>query len=170
MLGIVVPGVAHELDGEVPEHDRPFWDWEFCSFHSADWWRRHWAKTGLVQVERSERLEDGWRFCATGISPAAEARHDERREGRLSEAKMLEIDNGRTFGFVRTIAKSVSVELARVFNLCISAPQNARVENPCYDGAHARFHFLSCRSIDRRVFSIGRRLHAGGVLLAGLSP
>ncbi len=105
VLGIVVPGVAHELNGEVPEHARPFWDWEFCSFHSAGWWRRHWEKTGLVTVERSDWLEEGWTFWRDWNLICAEACDGERRDGRLSEAKMLEIDNGRTFGFVRTIAR-----------------------------------------------------------------
>jgi cyclopropane fatty-acyl-phospholipid synthase-like methyltransferase len=105
VLGIVVPGVVHELNGEVPEHARAFWDWEFCSFHSADWWRRHWAKTGLVQVERSDGLEDGWKFWRDWNVTCAEVYEGERREGCLNEAKMLKIDNGRTFGFVRTTGR-----------------------------------------------------------------
>lgn len=104
VLGIAVPGVARELD-EVPEHAGPFWDWEFCSFHSAEWWRRHWFKTGLVTVERSDWLEDGWKFWRGWNLTCAERSEGSRREGQLNEAKMLEIDDGRTFGFVRTIAK-----------------------------------------------------------------
>jgi hypothetical protein len=35
----------------VPEQLRPYWEWEFCSFHSPAWWRRHWEKTGQVTRE-----------------------------------------------------------------------------------------------------------------------
>jgi SAM-dependent methyltransferase len=109
VLGIVVPAVTNELT-EVPAHVRPYWDWEFCSFHSAQWWRRHWAKTGLVQVEQSDWLEDGWRFWRDWMHTCAAAYEGDRRAGCLREAEMLEVDAGRTFGFVRTIARNKSGE------------------------------------------------------------
>jgi cyclopropane fatty-acyl-phospholipid synthase-like methyltransferase len=32
-LGIVCPGLAHEIE-TIPENIRPFWEWDFCCFHS----------------------------------------------------------------------------------------------------------------------------------------
>jgi SAM-dependent methyltransferase len=104
VLGIVVPGVKDEL-AEVPDHVRPYWEWEFCSFHSAEWWRRHWDKTGLVKLEQSEWLDDGWRFWRDWMLTCAEVRKGQKEPGWRREAEMLEIDNGCTFGFVRTIAR-----------------------------------------------------------------
>ncbi len=60
-IGIVVPGLAEELEDLPPRHLEPYWQWDFCSFHSPAWWRRHWAKTGLVTVEVADRLPAGWR-------------------------------------------------------------------------------------------------------------
>jgi cyclopropane fatty-acyl-phospholipid synthase-like methyltransferase len=40
-LCIVVPGLVHELEDGPPELLRPYWEWEFSSFHSPSWWRRH---------------------------------------------------------------------------------------------------------------------------------
>ena len=29
--------------------------------HSAEWWRRHWERTGIVAVEGADTMPDGWR-------------------------------------------------------------------------------------------------------------
>ena len=36
-LCIVVPGLTRELPEGPPEPLRPYWEWEFGSFLSADW-------------------------------------------------------------------------------------------------------------------------------------
>ncbi|MFW9968110.1 MAG: SAM-dependent methyltransferase [Candidatus Thorarchaeota archaeon] len=55
-IGSVVPSFYHEFDGRIPEnlpeHLQQYW--ESCmlyTWHSAEWWRRHWLKTQLVEVE-----------------------------------------------------------------------------------------------------------------------
>src|SRR4030043_662440 len=55
-LGIVIPGLARDFDGPVPEHlTRPhqdrgvFWVDECWCFHTAAWWRNLWeGKVGLL--------------------------------------------------------------------------------------------------------------------------
>jgi len=94
-LGIAVPMVTAELT-EPPEHLRRFWEWDFWSFHSADWWRHHWAKTGLVDVQVAEPIPDSWRHwllwdevsLQTGTSPLPD------RAEQVIE--MIRIDAGRT--------------------------------------------------------------------------
>lgn len=49
LLGLVVPGLAVEFTGEVPSHLAPYWERDFWSFHSPDWWSSHWARTGPVE-------------------------------------------------------------------------------------------------------------------------
>lgn len=102
-LGIVVPGVSHEIDGP-PEHLKPWWEWAFCSFHSPAWWRRHWEKTGLLAVESADWMPDGhalwleWnRFTAPLMG----------KRGPLAsrEADMLDADRDKLLGFVRVIAR-----------------------------------------------------------------
>jgi SAM-dependent methyltransferase len=102
-LGIVVPGVAHEIDGP-PDHLKPWWDWEFCSFHASAWWRRHWEKTGLLAVESADWMPDGrelWREWNRLTAPLM----GERGALASREADMLDADRDGLLGFVRVVAR-----------------------------------------------------------------
>ncbi len=106
LLGVVVPGVTTELD-TVPEHLAPFWDPGFWSFHSPDWWRRHWERSGRVEVESAELLEDGWQDWALWNEVCAEVNDtDLAREMGGREAQMVRLDAGRTLGFIRIVARA----------------------------------------------------------------
>ena len=68
-IGIVVPGLAQPIEGVVPDHlarrqrsGGIFWGSDCWSFHTADWWRQHWTRTGLVDVEVAEAMPEGWRL------------------------------------------------------------------------------------------------------------
>ncbi len=99
-IGMVVPGLAEELETLPPSHLAPYWNWGFCAFHSAAWWRRHWEKTGLVTVEVADRLADGWRDWLVWNEAC------DRESGTPGEeAQMLRTDAGRTLGFTRVIAR-----------------------------------------------------------------
>ena len=51
-IGIVVPGLVQEWPSADPaEHLQPHWSRDCSSFHSPDWWRRHWERSGLMTVE-----------------------------------------------------------------------------------------------------------------------
>jgi cyclopropane fatty-acyl-phospholipid synthase-like methyltransferase len=100
-FGIVVPGLVHELGEEgVPAELKPYWEWDFCSFHSPQWWQRHWEKTPGVTVEQADLLPDGWKHWLFWQAYCKE------RGGRYSdeEAAMLGVDAGRTLGFARVLA------------------------------------------------------------------
>jgi cyclopropane fatty-acyl-phospholipid synthase-like methyltransferase len=106
VLGIVVPGVRQEVV-EVPEWLAPYWQWDFCSFHSPGWWRRHWEKTGKVRVERADLLEDGWRDWLRFEEVTVDVLTDWRAEAGAREAEMLRVDDGRMLGFSRVVAKKI---------------------------------------------------------------
>ena len=107
-LAIVVPGLMREFDDGPPAHllkaqdnGKVFWEPDCWSFHSADWWRRHWQRSGLVEVMLSDTLEDGWRHWA---------RHERAVEASgyaafPSDAQAIEEDQGQHLGFVRVIAE-----------------------------------------------------------------
>ena len=107
-IGIVVPGLVREFEGGVPEHlTRPradgssFWSPGCWCFHTADWWRRHWEKTGLVELEVADVLLDGWRDWLQYEKACDEA-------GTLIfpfEEETLEEDAGRYLAFVRVVAR-----------------------------------------------------------------
>src|SRR5262249_42533425 len=58
-IGIVSPGLTREFTGDVPEHLTAWWSPELWTLHSADWWHRHWVKTGLVDVTHSFSPDSG---------------------------------------------------------------------------------------------------------------
>ena len=103
-IGIVVPGFMREVEGDrAPEHltRDGFWDPAECfSFHTVVWWRRHWARSGCVDVELADTLPDGWRQWLK----FDEAR--DRAQGRASDdVPMLRADRGRYIGLVRVVAR-----------------------------------------------------------------
>jgi SAM-dependent methyltransferase len=103
-LGIVVPTMAAELGEEVPAHLRPYWDWEFCSFHTPAWWRHHWTKSGWVEVETADAMEGGASLWLQWADACAEKGPAPWKEAMAKEAEMLRIDAGATFGFARVVA------------------------------------------------------------------
>lgn len=109
-IGIVVPGLMREFEGgTVPEHltrrqpngDR-FWDPAECfSFHTVDWWRRHWEQTELVDMERADTQPDGWRDWLQFEKAKAASGYNRH----LDEPATLEADRGKYLGFVRLLAR-----------------------------------------------------------------
>ena len=109
-IGIVVPALTRDFNGQVPEHlTRPrsdgsvFWSPGCWCFHTAAWWRRHWGKTGLVDVDIADVQPDGWRDWLRYEQACDEA-------GTLlfpSEAETLAEDAGRYLALVRAVARRV---------------------------------------------------------------
>ena len=100
-IGVVIPGFMRELEGPLPEHLKPFWAQECWSWHTPEWWRQHWARTDLVDIERVDTMRDG---CQTWLQwdqaiVAAGKNHFP------SDAKVLEEDAGRFIGLVRMVAR-----------------------------------------------------------------
>jgi len=61
-VGIIVPGTLRDFTDEVPGNLLPSWDPGYYSWHTVDWWARHWVRTGQVDVLESKALEDGHRI------------------------------------------------------------------------------------------------------------
>lgn len=111
-LGIVVPGLAAEFDGDPPSHLAAHWrkHFDFWSFHSPDWWRRHWVKTGLVEVETADLLPDGWRHWVNWDEASLELGYvPEQFAAELPEwIEAMRTDAGRNLGFTRVAARRVA--------------------------------------------------------------
>jgi cyclopropane fatty-acyl-phospholipid synthase-like methyltransferase len=107
LLGIVVPALAAELnDDQVPEHLQPYWAPDFWTFHSARWWRQLWSRSGQVDVELADFLDDGWQDWALWDETCAQLSENEfviENAGR--EAQMVRLDAGRNLGFARIVAR-----------------------------------------------------------------
>ena len=100
-LGIIVPGLVEELSGPVPEHLAPYWVWDFCSFHSPAWWRRHWEKSEQVEVELADMTADGWKHWLHWNEVCL--RQADREDS--DENRMLRADAGQHLGLTRVVAR-----------------------------------------------------------------
>jgi hypothetical protein len=97
-IGFAQSGIMNEIDGAIPEHLQAWWaqDTPWC-FHSPAWWRRHWGRTGIVDVEVADSLADGWKFWRDWLRLIAPA--------NTTELQMLEADAGRNIGYVRVVGR-----------------------------------------------------------------
>jgi SAM-dependent methyltransferase len=98
LIGMAGAGVMSELEPPIPAYLQHWWqtDQPWC-LHSADWWRRHWARTGIVDVEVADAMPDGWRFWRDWLALAA--------PGNTGELAVLDADAGRYMGYVRAIGR-----------------------------------------------------------------
>jgi SAM-dependent methyltransferase len=96
-IGVAGAGLTNEFDGPVPEHLRDWWAPELAGLHSPDWWKRHWERSGVVDVELSDPMPDGWRLWRDWHRLVA--------PDNATEIKALEADAGRHLGYVRTVAR-----------------------------------------------------------------
>lgn len=108
-IGVVVPALREELEGvELPQHLAAFGDPGFWAFHTADWWRRNWTRTGVVEVETADWLADGWRDWLLWSEVCAEESPEEfHRDMARRSAEMLGTDEGRHLGFVRVTGRRI---------------------------------------------------------------
>ena len=91
-IGMVVPGFARDIDGQLPEHLRPFWAQECWSWHPVAWWRQHWARTGLVEVECADNMPDAYEVW--------------RRHEKGKDLEVVQADQGRYMSFMRMVGRT----------------------------------------------------------------
>lgn len=98
-LGIAGAGLVREFDGELPEHLREWWTAErdLCCLHSAEWWRRHWDRAGILDLERADTLPGGWRFWL--------AWHQAIAPENSVEIAAIAADQGRNLGYARAVGR-----------------------------------------------------------------
>ena len=86
-----------ELSGSVPEHLCDWWEPGLWCLHSAAWWKRHWERSGIVEVEVADHLPDGgqvWLDWQKKVCPE-----------NTTEIEALEADAGRYLGYARVIGR-----------------------------------------------------------------
>ena len=96
-IGIAGAGLMREIDGAVPDHLRAWWTQDLWCLHSAAWWRRHWERTGIVDIEVADTMPDGWQRWLDWhrvVAPDNE-----------TEITAVEADRGRYLGYVRVVGR-----------------------------------------------------------------
>lgn len=97
LVGIAGAGLMREIEGLVPEHLREWWTQDLWALHSAAWLRRHWERTGIMNIELADTMPEGWQRWLDWhrvVAPDNEA-----------EIKALEADRGSYLGYIRLVGR-----------------------------------------------------------------
>jgi cyclopropane fatty-acyl-phospholipid synthase-like methyltransferase len=96
-LAIAGAGLMREIEAAPPDHLREWWTPDLWCLHSAEWWRRHWERTGIVRIEVADTMPDGWQLWLDwhrAVAPDNEV-----------EIRALEADRGSYLGYVRVVGR-----------------------------------------------------------------
>jgi SAM-dependent methyltransferase len=96
-VGIAGAGLMHEMDGPIPQHLREWWTADLCCLHSADWWSRHWSRSGAVEVELADSMRDGWKLWLEWQKVIA--------PDNQVEIAAIQADRGKNLGYIRALAR-----------------------------------------------------------------
>lgn len=96
-IGIAGAGLVQEMTPGVPDYLKAWWTPDLACLHSAEWWRAHWIRSGVVDVLSSDTLPDGWKLWRQWVSTIAPA--------NMVELQALDDDAGRTLGYVRAVCR-----------------------------------------------------------------
>jgi hypothetical protein len=97
VVGIAGSGLLREVEGPVPEPLRQWWTPEMGCFHSAAWWRRHWERTGFMDIQVADTMAEGWQLWRDWQKVIA--------PDNVVEIAALEADRGQTIGYVRLVGR-----------------------------------------------------------------
>ena len=73
------------------------WEPSLARLHSPAWWRRHGARSGILDVEVADTMSDGWRRWLDwqhAVSP-----------DNTTEIDVIGTDAGRHLGYVRAVGR-----------------------------------------------------------------
>jgi cyclopropane fatty-acyl-phospholipid synthase-like methyltransferase len=90
-------GLMREIEGSVPEHLRAWWTPDLWCLHSAGWWRQHWERTGIMEIDLADTMPEGWRMWRDWQQAVA--------PDNVLEIKALEADRGSYLGYVRLVGQ-----------------------------------------------------------------
>ncbi len=92
-------GLIREIEGPLPDHLQAWWEREpsmWC-LHSAAWWRRHWERTGIMDIELADNMPGGWQLWLEWHKLVAPE--------NLVEIQAVESDRGNYLGYVRIVGR-----------------------------------------------------------------
>jgi SAM-dependent methyltransferase len=96
-VGIAGAGLMKEIDGPLPEHLREWWTPEMWCLHTAAWWRRHWERTGIMDIDLADNMPDGWQRWLDW--------HRVIAPDNAAEIKAVEADCGSYLGYARVVGR-----------------------------------------------------------------
>jgi len=94
-VGIAGAGLIREIEGSPPDHLCNWWTHDLWCLHSAGWWRRHWERTGIMDIDVADTMPNGWQVWLDWQRAVA--------PDNTVEIKALEADRGTYLGYVRLV-------------------------------------------------------------------
>jgi ubiquinone/menaquinone biosynthesis C-methylase UbiE len=95
-IGIAGAGLVAEMSTPLPAHLSAFWTQDLWALHSVGWWRQHWERTGLVEIQTADAMTDGWQLWADWQRQIA--------PDNTTEIATVETDAGRHLTYIRLVA------------------------------------------------------------------
>lgn len=99
-LAMIGPGLVQEFEHGLPQHVIPFWQQEFWSLHSPEWWRDLWQREANLDVIHAEAVPDGWKLWLQW----EEIARDRGYEYAVDDISLLHADAGRNLALVCAVA------------------------------------------------------------------
>jgi SAM-dependent methyltransferase len=96
-IAIAGAGLMQEIDGAIPDHLQAWWTQDFFAFHSLAWWRRHWERTGILEITLAGTFPDGWQLWLEWQRAVA--------PDNTTEIQAVETDAGRYLGYLRLVGR-----------------------------------------------------------------
>ena len=96
-IGIAGAGLMREIEGPIPAHLQDWWTADLWCLHSAAWWRRHWERTGILDIETADTLPEGWQWWRDWVTLIAPE--------NATEIRALAADAGSHLGYVRVVGR-----------------------------------------------------------------
>ncbi len=97
IIALAGAGLTNEPEGDVPDHLKAWWIPDLWSLHSAPWWKRHWEKSAIVQIEIADNLPQAWQYWRDW--------HQAIAPDNTLEIEALEADRGRCLTYIRVVAR-----------------------------------------------------------------
>jgi SAM-dependent methyltransferase len=101
-LGFVNPGLTSEPEVLPPPNLAEHWLWDFCAFHSPQWWRDMLQRSGRVTIEQADLLPDGWHMWTlwNQLGNLVAGRPEDG-----PDVPLLLADGGELLGLARVVAR-----------------------------------------------------------------
>jgi SAM-dependent methyltransferase len=96
-IGIAGAGLMREMESGVPDHLRDWWTADLWCLHSAPWWRQHWERSGILDIDVADTLPDGWQLWLEWVRAVA--------PDNTQEIQAITADSGRHVGYVRVAGR-----------------------------------------------------------------
>lgn len=99
VMAIALAGFVDEFSADIPTHLAEWMAAEpsLRSMHSSPWWRRHWEKTGIVDIELADSMPDGWQLWLHWLTEIAPDNH--------VEIQSVQTDGGDYLTYNRVVAR-----------------------------------------------------------------